>query len=351
MGQRRARRLASVWTTAAVVLATLVAVTHPGPAAAATGALTVVAGSTGEGPGPSVAQDGYGLAVWDGRLYVADRIHNVVRAVDLATGYETVVAGTDVFMPGLDPYAGDTGDGGPALAARLYDPFSLAFDLAGNLFIGENGGSRVRRVDTAGIITTVAGGGASRAEGIPATDANLAFLLGVAIGPTGDLYISDYYNRVRRVDMTTGIITTVVGVGGSSAYAGDGGPAILAHLSSPGSLTFDPAGNLFFVDGGSIRKVDTAGIITTVVGGGPRGFGAEGPAREIPVAAHGAGGGRCRHHLSHRLPLGAQGRPVRLSVDHRRERAGGGDRTRRRSRAPGRRTGARRPPPAVGTRP
>jgi alpha-tubulin suppressor-like RCC1 family protein len=279
--------MASVWTTAAVVLATLVAVTHPRPAGAATGALTVFAGSTGEGPGPAVAQDGYGLAVRDGRLYVADPSQNVVRAVDLATGYETVVAGTDVFTPGLDPYAGDTGDGGPALAARLFEPFSLAFDGAGNLFIGENGGSRVRRVDTAGIITTVAGGGASRAEGIPATDANLAFLLGVAIGPTGDLYISDYYNRLRRVDMTTGIITTVVGVGGSSAYAGDGGPAILAHLSSPGSLTFDPAGNLFFVDAGSIRKVDTAGIITTVVGGGPRPFGTEGPAREIAVAAHG----------------------------------------------------------------
>jgi alpha-tubulin suppressor-like RCC1 family protein/sugar lactone lactonase YvrE len=248
------------------------------PAAAAVGELVPYAGSLGSGRASNVAQDAYGLAVGGGRLYLADRNHYVVRAVDLATGFEEVVVGTGV--------SGNDGDGGPATAATLSDPFALAFDASGNLFIADYYGGRIRRVDTAGIITTVAGGGATRDNGVLARDA-WVMPLGVAIGPEGDVYFSDYPTRVRKVDHVSGRVVAAVGVGGSSSYGGDGGPATLAVLSSPGALAFDQAGNLFLQDGGRIRRVDTFGTITTVIGNGNREYGAEGPGIDIPVGGWG----------------------------------------------------------------
>jgi alpha-tubulin suppressor-like RCC1 family protein len=248
------------------------------PAAAAAGELVPYAGSLGSGRGSNVAQDAFGLAVWGDRLYLADRYNYVVRAIDLATGFEEVVVGTGV--------AGNDGDGGPATAATLSEPFGLTFDGGGNLFIADYGAGRVRRVDTAGIITTVAGGGATRADGVPAAEA-WVMPMGVAVAANGDVYFSDYPTRIRKVDHVTGRVVAAVGVGGSSSFGGDGGPATQAVLSSPGALAFDSAGNLFLQDGSRIRRVDPLGTITTVIGNGNREYGTEGPGIEIPVGGWG----------------------------------------------------------------
>ncbi len=176
----------------------------------------------------------------------------------------TTVAGTGT--PGF------SGDGGPATAAQLEHPGLLALDGAGNLYIDDLLG-RIRRVDaTTGIITTVAGiGGVGfSGDGGPATAAAIradAF----AVDATGNLFLGDYYApRIRRVDAATGVITTYVGNGYESCFhVGDGGPASAAQLCGPMGLAVDAGGNLFIADGwDGIRRVDAAtGIITAVASG------------------------------------------------------------------------------------
>ena len=143
-------------------------------------------------------------------------------------------------------------------------------DASGNLYIADSGNSRVRMVSSSGIITTVAGsgGGNSLGDGGAATSALLENPTGVAVDAAGDLYIADYYNnRIRKV-AATGIITTVAG-NGSSGFAGDGGAATSAQLAYPAGVAVDASGNLYVADFGNakIRKVTTAGVIATLVGG------------------------------------------------------------------------------------
>jgi sugar lactone lactonase YvrE len=140
-----------------------------------------------------------------------------------------------------------SGDGGPATAASLV-PGGIAFDGSGNLFIADSGISNIRRVDAGtGIITSVAGTATPgfSGDGGPATAASLRNPSGIAIDGSGNLFISDHFNhRIRRVDGSTGIITTVAG-NGTAAFSGDGGPATAASLNQPDGLAFDGSGNLF----------------------------------------------------------------------------------------------------------
>ena len=194
-----------------------------------------------------------------GNLYISDTTNHRIRKVD-TDGIITTVAGG----------GRDSGDGIPATDARLSFPTGSVVDATGNLYISD--GNRIRKVNTDGIITTVAGGGRDSGDGIPATDALLNNAYGITMDAAGNLYIADCYNhRVRKVD-TNGIITTVAG-NGTSGFTGDGGSAVEAQLHHPRDVAVDSEGNLYFSDSYNhrIRKVDASGIITTIAGSGPAG--------------------------------------------------------------------------------
>ncbi|MGN7830724.1 FG-GAP-like repeat-containing protein [Pseudoxanthomonas sp. 22568] len=201
------------------------------------------------------------------------------------------------------------GDGGPATRASLDAPVGIAVDDSGNVFIAERYTFTVRRINTIGIITRVAGNGqqAFNGDGIAAVSAGMD-VRGIAADSAGNLYIADGSNRrVRKVN-SSGVVSTIAREGlsfpirvavsstgtvcvldtnrvwiveangalkllaGTGEYgsAGDGGPAVSAQLFSPSSISFDRAGNLYIVDGNErVRRVDTKGIITTIAGGGP----------------------------------------------------------------------------------
>ena len=230
--------------------------------------------------GPSdVAIDGLG------NLYIADTSNHRIRRVD-PSGTITTVAGTGT--------GGYSGDGGAATAANLFFPYSVAVDGAGNLYIADTYNQRIRRVDTTGDITTVAGVGTLgySGDGSAATAAQLHYPHGVAIDELGNVYIADTYNnRIRRVD-TSGMITTVAGVG-TGGFGGDGSAAVAAQLNVPTSVVVDHLGNLDIADSQNfrIRRVDTTGVISTVAGtaivfdqSGPDGNGDGGPAAVAPLS-------------------------------------------------------------------
>ncbi len=201
-----------------------------------------------------------------GNLFFGSYLGEFIAEVS-TNGTFTVVAGKGV-MTGLG-YT-NSGDGGPATSATFYFPSDVAVDSSGELFIADANNLRIRKVSTNGIITTVAGNGmnAYSGDGCQATNASLA-PWGVAVDTFGNLFIADRGNsRIRKVD-SNGIITTVAG-NGIAAYSGDGTAATNASLNRPTSVAVDAAGNLFIADAQNnrIRKVGTNGIITTVAGGG-----------------------------------------------------------------------------------
>jgi sugar lactone lactonase YvrE len=169
------------------------------------------------------------------------------------------------------------GDGGAAASASLSNPRAVTVDATGNLYISDSTNNRVRKVDgTTGVITTVAGNGTRdfSGDGGLATKASLAFPMGLTVDTEGNLFIADARNhRIRRVDAKTGIITTVAGQG-IRGLAGDNGPALSALLSYPTAVALDEEGNLYIADSenGGIRRVDRkTGIISSVVGEGTPG--------------------------------------------------------------------------------
>jgi YVTN family beta-propeller protein/VCBS repeat-containing protein len=172
-----------------------------------------------------------------GNLFIADSVNQRVRKVD-SDGIMTTVAGTGVGAFG--------GDGGPATAASLFNPYGVAVDPLGNLFIADSGNNRIRKVDTTGVIVTVAGGGVQQVDGIAATTAVLASLTSVAVDTAGNLFISQVANQrhVRKVDAAGIITTVVVGVG----FAGDGGPVSAARMSEVYGIAVDAVGDLRIAD-------------------------------------------------------------------------------------------------------
>jgi hypothetical protein len=203
-------------------------------------------------------------------LLIADEQNNVIRKVT-ANGIITTEAGNGS--------AGYSGDGGPATNASLYWPDGVTVDAAGNLFIADSANNVIRKVGTNGIITTVAGNGSAdySGDGGQATNASLSYPEGVALDSSGNLLIADWVNNVIRKVDTNGIITTVAG-NGSAGYSGDGGPATNASLNGPYSAAFGTLGSLFIsdTDNQRIREVDTNGVITTVAGNGSAGHSGDG---------------------------------------------------------------------------
>lgn len=207
-----------------------------------------------------------------GNLYVADTWNNRIRKV--SNGVITTVVGSGPCT-GFG-FCGFAGDDGPATNAQLNNPYGVAVDSAGNLYIADTNNNRVRKVSN-GVITTVAGNGTQGASGDngPAIGAQLTNPSGVAVDLVGNLYIADSNNnRVRKV--SNGIITTVAG-NGTVGSNGDGGPATGAQLYFPTGIALDSAGNLYISDSNHnrIRKVSN-GVITTIGGNGTPGFGGDG---------------------------------------------------------------------------
>jgi len=228
-------------------------------------------GFSGDGGPAAAAQIASGGALaFDaaGNLYFADTGNSRIRRVD-RNGVVTTVAGRGQrYAP--NPYfmGGFGGDGGPATDAYMYAPSDVAVDAAGNLYIADWGNHRIRKVDTNGIITTVAGSGCSSetsycyggfsGDGGPATNALLKRPLEIEVDRDGNLYILDYGNyRIRKVD-TNGIITTIAGNGSSGLFVGEGGPAIDATLYAE-HFTIDDKGALYaLLDGDSrLCKIDS----------------------------------------------------------------------------------------------
>ena len=194
-----------------------------------------------------------------GNLFIADSGNHRIRRVDPSRNISTFAGGGDTL-----------GDGGPAVQARLSGPRGMALDAAGNLYIAGNG--RIRKVDSSGTITTIAGSGrwGFSGDGGPAVQAQFRAPDDVAVDEAGNLYIADEQNnRIRRVN-PSGTISTFAGTG-EQGFAGDGGPAVEAQLAGPRGVAVDIAGNLYIADTGNhrIRKVDASGTISTIAGKKP----------------------------------------------------------------------------------
>jgi sugar lactone lactonase YvrE len=212
-----------------------------------------------------------------GNIYIHERGRNRVRRVSAVDGTISTYAG--------GPEWGYLGDGGPATEAHieLIDG-NIALDAQSNLYLAEMGANRLRRVNAAtGIIETVLGNGTMTfcTEVSPRREACLGGPRGVAVDAGGNVYISDSRNlRIRRIDATTGELRTVAGADFSYTHGGDGGPASVATFANdPGGISFDAAGNLLIAGGwaNNVRRIDaTTGVITTIAGTGVQGFAGDG---------------------------------------------------------------------------
>jgi uncharacterized protein (TIGR03437 family) len=205
-----------------------------------------------------------------GNLFIADEENDRVMRLP---------AGSAIMVEAGNGNQGFGGDGGQANQATLNSPNGVAVDTAGNVYIADTGNSRVRMVDPNGIITTLAGNGNPLflGDNAPAKNAQLN-PNDVALDTSGNLYVADTLNnRIRKINLTSKVITTVAGIG-SPGYSGDGGPATSAQLKLPTSMTVDAAGNLYIADNGNsvIRRVSaTTGVITTIAGNGKSVFNVE----------------------------------------------------------------------------
>lgn len=278
-----------------IALASAVAGSSGGAAASGTAAPTAgmittftgfgYLGSCGLG-GPATAAAAssvYGLAADSGgSVFLADRANAQVRKVG-PDGIITAFAGNG--------QSGFSGDGGPAVDAQFVDVRGLALDSAGNLYLADTAGSRVRKVDANGIITTLAGTGVSgfSGDGGPATQAQIEMPWGIAVDASGNVFVASLGSssdlpfprdgnnaRIRKI-ATDGTITTIAGTG-VPGFSGDGGPATKAQFARPTGLAIDRTGNLLVVDSGNhrIRQIDRSGKISTIAGTDVMGFSGDG---------------------------------------------------------------------------
>jgi NHL repeat-containing protein len=243
----------------------------------ATGSVTTVLGNgsgnySGDGGTSTSAQatdpNALGMDA-AGNVYFSDL--GSVREINVSTGIVSTVAGNQ--------HTGYSGDGGQALAASLSGITSIVFDKAGDMILADYANNRIRMVNKAtGIITTVAGGGTGiLGDGGPATSATLIYPYGVCVDKNDNIYITDDGLRIRKVDATTGIITTFAGTG-NAGFNGDGGPATSALINGASDLSFDTNGDLIFTDfqNSRVRKVSTSGVITTIGGNGSNAYNGDG---------------------------------------------------------------------------
>jgi DNA-binding beta-propeller fold protein YncE len=215
-----------------------------------------------------------------GNLYFSDTFNHRIRRVDGRSGVITTVAGNGA--------AGYAGDGGPAIAAAFNEPYGIAVDRRGNIFVADRHNHCVRRVDAAtGVVTAFAGNGKSghAGDGGPAAEAGLVEPNGLGFDPAQQhLYIADVADhRVRVVDLATGIIATLAGTG-EAAHSGDGGPAGAAGVFGARAVKSAPDGTLYILErqGSTLRAVNPrTGIISLVAGTGGRGYSGDGgPAKD-----------------------------------------------------------------------
>ena len=247
---------------------------------------TGLAGYAGDGGPATAAQISLPSGITldgAGNIYFADDGNNIIRRVDANTGIITTIVGVPMKQ-------GYTGDGGAGTAAYLSSPRGIAFDATGNLYIADTGNNVVRKVNAStGIITTVAGNGTAgySGDGAAATAAMLNTPWSMAFGPDGSLYIADLDNNMVRRVSTGGTISTVAG-NGNRGFTGDGGPATAAALNDPAAVVVNPAGDLYIGDSGNnrVRRVDTTGKINTIIGTGAEAYGGDdGPAPNAAIYA------------------------------------------------------------------
>jgi hypothetical protein len=262
-------------------LAILVALSFAPALVGQNGVLVTVAGngttgSSGVG-GPAVNAPLLGGAICVDRfdnIYVTDPSNNRVVKIDGNSGILTLLAGNGT--------AASAGDGGPATQASLNNPIGVAVDSAGDVFVAESNGNRVRAIDPAsGFIYTVVGNGVAGfgGDGGPAVNASLSRPMGLALDAAANLYIADAVNmRVRMVDVATRTIKTIAGTG-VNGHSPDGTPAATANLAVPYALSFDNQGNLLISElfGYAVRRVSsTTGLLSTVAGNGQLNFNGDG---------------------------------------------------------------------------
>ena len=261
---------------------------------AQTGVITTLvgdgqAGYSGDGGPANRARlnEPYSLTVDDnGDIYIVDRLNAVVRKVDGATGIISTIAGNG--EPGYG------GDGGPGTLAQLREPNDCYLDGRGGLLIADIQDQRIRRLGLGtGIITTFAGNGEKvrAGDGLPATQASILGARAVCMDGIGNTYIAEREgNGVRKVD-TSGIMSTLAGTG-ERGYTGDGGPAIAATWGAPKAIRCDAAGDVIVVDteNHAIRRINADGIVTTMAGGHLGADGDGGPATAAGLERpHGCG--------------------------------------------------------------
>ncbi len=249
----------------------------------AQGIITTIAGNTvtqyiGDGwpaTNYSLAQPSGMCVDGAGNVYVSDFADHRIRKIDT---HDTL------FTISGDGTAGYTGDGGPFAAAVYRNPSGICMDAAENLYICEWYNDVVRKVNrSTGIITTVCGMGMGgfAGDGAAATAAHMETPKGICVDHAGNLYVADYGNhRIRKVDAITGIITTVAGTG-VAGYSGDNGPATAAKIAYPNAISADSMGNIFISDYGNnrIRKIAAGtGEISTYAGTGVMGYTGDGGA-------------------------------------------------------------------------
>jgi len=244
----------------------------------ATGIITTVAGNGTQGyNGDNIQADSaeldnpYNIAVdVSGNIFIADQGAHRIRKVTFATGIITTIAGNGT--------SGYNGDNIQATSAELNSPWGLALDASGNIYIGDVFNARIRKIIVStGVITTIAGTGISGYNGdnIQATSAKVTWITGILIDAAGNIYFSDMSNnRVRKITVSTGIITTAAGTG-VAGYNGNNIQATSSQIYGPMGLCKDSYGNIYFADvnNNRIRKITLAtGIITTIAGNGTQGY-------------------------------------------------------------------------------